>query len=172
MQFDSSDVTGVIEDLDLLLKDFLAKIEKARTNYLMQQADMSADEQLESVVYGRFLEPEQRRAFFEDYTEIEALWEILSPSPELRDHMATYKRLTNLYSAVRNAYAKRSGILVDLANKTRLMVQDSATQEGPRTGSEDDYLRCRHARSATTRVRLGGRQSVQPSPRPPPGNRG
>ena len=130
LQFDSSDLTGVIEDLDLLLTDFLAKIEKARTDYLVQQADVSADEQLESVVYGRFLDSEQRRAFFEDYKEIEALWEILSPSPELRDHMATYKRLTNLYSAVRNAYSNRFGYLVDLANKTRLMVQDRATQEG------------------------------------------
>jgi hypothetical protein len=27
LQFDSSDASGVIEDLDLLLKDFLAKIE-------------------------------------------------------------------------------------------------------------------------------------------------
>ena len=34
LQFDSSDVSGVIEDLDLLLEDFLGKIEKARNEYL------------------------------------------------------------------------------------------------------------------------------------------
>ena len=34
LQFDSSDVSGVIEDLDLLLKDFLEKIAKAKTDYL------------------------------------------------------------------------------------------------------------------------------------------
>jgi type I restriction enzyme R subunit len=32
LQFDSSDVSGVIEDLDLLLKDFLDKIDKAKTS--------------------------------------------------------------------------------------------------------------------------------------------
>ena len=36
------------------------------------------------LVYGRFLRPESRKDFFEAYKEIEALWEILSPSPELR----------------------------------------------------------------------------------------
>jgi hypothetical protein len=41
------------------------------------------------VVYGRFLEPEARKAFFEAYKDIESLWEILSPSPELRDHITT-----------------------------------------------------------------------------------
>ena len=58
------------------------------------------------MVYGRFLDPEPRKAFFEAYKEIEALWEILSPSPELRDHIATFKRLAQLYAAVRNAYAE------------------------------------------------------------------
>ena len=51
------------------------------------------DERLEKLVYGRFLEPEQRKEFFETYKEIEALWEILSPSPELRDHIETFSRL-------------------------------------------------------------------------------
>lgn len=44
-------------------------------------------------MYGRFLEPEARKAFFEAYKEIEALWEILSPSAELREY---YKPLLKL----------------------------------------------------------------------------
>jgi hypothetical protein len=56
------------------------------------------------VVYGRFLDPEARKAFFEAYRDIESLWEILSPSPELRDHITTFKRLAQLYAAVRRTY--------------------------------------------------------------------
>ena len=129
LRFDSSDVKGVIEDLGLLLQDFLKKIERAKTDYLTDEGG-SADERLERIVYGRFFDPEPRKVFFEAYKEIEALWEILSPAPGLRDHIATYRRLAHLYSAVRNAYANRVNYVADLANKTRFMVQESASQEG------------------------------------------
>jgi type I restriction enzyme, R subunit len=130
LQFDSSDVSGVIEDLDLLLNDLLSKIAKAKVDYLDAGGEGGADERLEKLVYGRFLEPEPRKAFFESYKEIEALWEILSPSPELRDHITTFKRLAQLYAAVRNAYADRVGYVADVAYKTRRLIEESAVQEG------------------------------------------
>jgi type I restriction enzyme R subunit len=130
LQFDSSDVSGVIEDLDLLLNDLLDKIAKAKTEYLDKDGGGSPDERLESIVYGRFLDPEARKTFYEAYKEVEALWEILSPSPELRDHIATFNRLAQLYATVRNAHSERVGFVADLAYKTRRLVETSATQEG------------------------------------------
>lgn len=91
LQFDSSDVDGVIEDLDLLMRDFLDKIAKAKMDYLDAGEGGDADERLERLVYGRFLDPEPRKAFFEAYKDIENLWEILSPSKELVDHIGTYR---------------------------------------------------------------------------------
>ncbi|HZU88555.1 MAG TPA: HsdR family type I site-specific deoxyribonuclease, partial [Stellaceae bacterium] len=129
LQFDSADVSGVIEDLDLLLKDFLDKIAKAKVEYLEVPGAGGADERLERVV-GRLFDPEARKTFYEAYKDIEALWEILSPSPELRDHIETYKNLAKLYSAVRNAYAPRVGYVADLAYKTRRLVERSAEQDG------------------------------------------
>ncbi len=130
LRFDSADVSGVIEDLDTLLSDFLVKITKAEADYLDVAAAGGADERLERIVYGRFLDPEERKKFFEAYKEIEALWEILSPSPELRDHIAAFQRLAQLYAAVRNAYADRVGFMADLAHKTRRLVQRDAAQSG------------------------------------------
>jgi type I restriction enzyme, R subunit len=130
LQFDSSDVDGVIEDLDLLMRDFLEKIAKAAADYLDARGGGDADERLERLVYGRFLEPEPRKAFFEAFKEIENLWEILSPSKELVDHIGTYRRLTQLYAAVRNAYAEKVGFVADLAYKTRHLIEEAATQEG------------------------------------------
>lgn len=130
LQFDSSDVGGVIEDLDVLLQDFLQRIAQARKDYLEADADGSPDERLERLVFGRFLEPDARKTFFEAYKEIEALWEILSPSPELRDHIASYKQLSQLYAAVRNAYAEKVGFVADLAYKTRRLIEESAEQQG------------------------------------------
>jgi len=84
-------VSGVIEDLDLLLKGFLEKIENAKVAYL-EAGEGSADEKLERVV-GRLFDPDGRQAFYEAYKDIEVLWEILSPLPELRDHIESYKNL-------------------------------------------------------------------------------
>ena len=126
LQFDSADVSGVVEDLDLLLKDILEKIDRAERNYLKGMENRGADEVLEDIVYGRFLEPASRKEFFDEFKEIEALWEILSPSAELFDHIPTYKRLANFYAVVRNAYTSKVNYEVDLGNKTREMVQSSA----------------------------------------------
>src|SRR3984893_891490 len=114
LQFDSADVSGVIEDLDVLLGDFKERIAKAEKDYLDAGEGGDADERLERIVYGRFLDPEARKAFFDGYKDIEALWEILSPSPELRDHIDSFKRLAQLYAAVRNAYAEKVGFVADL----------------------------------------------------------
>lgn len=130
LKFDSDDVEGVIEDLDLLLADFKAKMAKAEVDYLDAGEGGDADERLERVIYGRFLEPEPRKAFFEAYKDIENLWEILSPSKDLVDHIGSFKRLAQLYAAVRNAYADKVGFVADLAYKTRRLVEQNATQEG------------------------------------------
>ena len=128
LRFDSEDVSGVIEGLDRLMEDFLEKIRKAKVNYLTGEGDAYADEHLERIVYGRFLDPELREEFFVAYKEIEALWEILSPSPELRDHIEAFGKLARLYTTVRNAYAKTVHYQTDLAQKTRRMVQEGAVQ--------------------------------------------
>jgi type I restriction enzyme R subunit len=128
LQFDSADVSGVIEDLDVLLKDFLDKIARAKATYL-GDGEGSADEKLERVV-GRLFDPEARKAFYEAYKDIEALWEILSPSSELRDHIDGYKNLAKLYAAVRNAYSPQVGFVADLAYKTKRLLEQEAGQEG------------------------------------------
>lgn len=130
LKFDSEDVSGVIEDLDLLLVDFLAKIAIAKGEYLDSGGSGSADERLEALVYGKFLDPEPRKAFFEAYKDLESLWEILSPSAELVEHIATFKRLAQLYATVRNAYADQVGFVADLAYKTRRLVEANAEQSG------------------------------------------
>ena len=130
LQFDSSDISGAIEGLDELLTDFLDKIAQAKADYLEELGNGTDDERLEQVVYGRFLDPENRKVFFEEYKDIEALWEILSPSPELRDHIDAFKQLAQLYLSVRNAYTASVTYVADLAHKTSQMVQESAAQEG------------------------------------------
>ncbi len=128
LTFDATATEGALEDVAVLTKDLLERIQRASTDYLQVDDSVSADAQLESVVYGRFLDPDARKTFFDEYKDIESLWEIVSPSAELRDHITTYKRLSQLYAAARNAYSDTTGFISDLANKTRRLVQESAEQ--------------------------------------------
>ncbi|MCC6204602.1 MAG: HsdR family type I site-specific deoxyribonuclease [Hyphomicrobiales bacterium] len=130
LKFDSEDVNGVIEDLDVLLHDFRIKMTAAQVAYLDAGEGGGADERLERIVYGRFLDPEARKAFYEAYKDVENLWEILSPSPELRDYIAAYNQLAKLYAAVRNAYADKAAWVADLAYKTQRLIEESAVQTG------------------------------------------
>jgi type I restriction enzyme R subunit len=145
LRFDSADIVGAIEDLDTMMVDLHQRIAQAAENYLTVDSGDTPDKQLERVVYGRFIDPDARKTFFEDYKDIEALWEILSPSAELWDHIATYKRLSQLYAAVRNAYAETGSFLGDLEYKTRRLIESSAAQEGLGPNRQGGHLRCRHA---------------------------
>lgn len=129
LKFDSTDVDGVIESLDTLMTDFKVKIEAAKKLYLNVEAG-PADEKLEKMVFGEFLDKDRRKTFFETYKEIESLWEILSPSAELRPYISTFEQIATLYAAVRNAYAKKFGFTADLAYKTQKLVEKNAVQSG------------------------------------------
>lgn len=129
LSFDSVDIELALQDLDVLMVDLHQKIEAAAAQYLQVDGSLTPDAQLESLVYTRFLDPEARKVFYEDYKNIETLWEILSPSPELRDHIKTYKDLSKLYAAVRANYSETGGFLADLEHKTKKLIEDSATQE-------------------------------------------
>ncbi len=130
LKFDSQDVSGIIEDLDLLLEQFQEKMAMQGLAYLEAGADGGSDEKLERLIYGRFLEPEARQAFYDFYKDVEALWEILAPSAELRDHIDAYNRLADLYAVLRNAYDGQRGLTGDLAHKTRRLVEANAEQHG------------------------------------------
>ena len=144
LQFDSSDVSGAIESLDVLMDDLQSKLEQAQEKYLNQGSNTNqpnvvaddgepfdvdgqgADADLEQLMFQHFLHPDARKAFFSTFKEIEALWEILSPSAELRDHVETFRRLAELYAAVREAFSVRPTFDPDLAKKTKRLVESSA----------------------------------------------
>jgi len=130
LRFDSDAVKGALEDLDVLMADLLEKITAAAEKYLQVDGKTTADAQLENLVYKRFLDPDVRKEFFDEYKAIQSLWEILSPSAELRDYVKTYKRLSQLYATVRAAYSQTASFLADLENKTRRLVEETAVQDG------------------------------------------
>ena len=132
LAFDSKDVSGVIEDLDLLLVEFRRLLAQAEDDYL-GPLQGGKDKQLESLLYDKLLDPAARQGFIDTYHQIEGLYEILSPSAELREHIDNYRKLADLYVMVRNAYSSPTRFYEDVAQKTEYMVREAATSYGPIT---------------------------------------
>jgi len=128
LAFDSRDVQGVIEGLDMLQARFTTMMARGRTAYLGLTAGRSADKAAEAVLEA-FRDDEQRQAFYRFFGELEDLYEILSPDPFLHDFMDDYQRLADLYALLRSAYEGGGLASRELARKTAYLIQER-TQVG------------------------------------------
>ncbi|MGB9428313.1 MAG: HsdR family type I site-specific deoxyribonuclease [Gammaproteobacteria bacterium] len=138
LAFDSDEVSGVIEDLDRLLARFQELMHEPAQDYL-KPLKGGKDEQLEHLLYEELLDKDRRQTFVDLYKEIETLYEILSPSPELRDYVDDYQRLADLYTMLRNAYGTKTTFYENLARKTELLVRETASTYGPAAGSVVEF---------------------------------
>src|SRR5579885_3164554 len=123
LAFDSEDVAGVVEGLDVLKRRFEELMAEARRDYLPIAAGDTGDKAVEALLE-HFRDREIRHAFYGYYRELQELYEILSPDPFLRDFLADYERLTDIYRILRNAY--EPGVPVDRSflRKTAALVQE------------------------------------------------
>src|SRR5581483_11213377 len=123
LAFDSEDVAGVIEGLDVLKRRFEELMAESRRNYLPIAAGKAGDKAVEALLE-HFRDREARHTFYSYYRELQELYEILSPDPFLRDYLSDYERLTDIYRILRNAY--EPGVPVDRSflRKTAALVQE------------------------------------------------
>ncbi|MCK4516570.1 MAG: hypothetical protein KAU31_15020, partial [Spirochaetaceae bacterium] len=64
------------------------------------------------------------------YKQLEMLYEILSPSPDLRDFIDDFGCLSLLYQIIRNAFRKKTFLYGDVAKKTERLVREKARSYG------------------------------------------
>ena len=131
LAFDSDKVSGVIEDLDVLFARFTELMQGPGQTYLVAAGIRDGnDEHLDTLLYDTFLDKEKRQAFTEFFKEVETLYEILSPDPQLRDFIDDYNHLADIYVMLRNAYGKKTTFLGDIAHKTEMLVRENAAAHG------------------------------------------
>ena len=130
LSFDSDEIKSVIENLDVLLERFKNLMENEAKAYLESAGGGANDERLERLLYQVFLDKEKRQEFIDFFKEIETLYEILSPSPELRDYIFDYNQLADIYVMLRNAYGRRTTFYSDIAHKTEMLVRENAAASG------------------------------------------
>lgn len=125
LKFDSNDVSGVIDDIDVLFKLFTQLMQNEAQIYLGHFGDTGDDKALEAAI-DAFKDKEDREKFFEDYKKIESLYEILSPSPDLHKFIQDFRRLVELYQLIRNAYGSSTTFWGEVAKKTEALVRAGA----------------------------------------------
>ncbi|HEV3260279.1 MAG TPA: HsdR family type I site-specific deoxyribonuclease, partial [Gemmataceae bacterium] len=122
LAFDSEDVSGVIEGLDVLKRRFEEQMEVGRRDYLPIARGLAGDKAAEAVLE-HFRDEERRNEFYEFFTELEELYEILSPDPFLRPWLPDYQKLAEFYQLLRACYDMGASVDRSVLRKTAQLVQ-------------------------------------------------
>jgi len=129
LAFDSDDVKGVVEGIDVLKERFSALMAQAVSQYLSLAVGKTGDKAAEAVL-DHFREVDRREEFYQFFGELEDVYEILSPDAFLRPFVEQYQELGRIYQLVRASYER--GIPVDKAflRKTARLVQEQTRGGG------------------------------------------
>lgn len=131
LAFDSQDISGVIEDLDVLKQRFEEQMNHGRQTYLPITAGKKADKAVEAILE-HFRDKERRDEFYAYFREIEELHEIISPDKFMHPFLKTYGDLADMYQIVRGCYDR--GVIVDKSflRKTAQLVRENTETSGIR----------------------------------------
>jgi type I restriction enzyme R subunit len=132
LAFDSDFVSGVINNLDVLLARFMELMTGQARSYLELTRGKIDDKMVERAI-DAFIDQGKREEFYKFFKELETLYEILSPSPDLRDYVEDFGLLSILYQIIRNAFRKKTGFYGDIAKKTEQLVREKAATFGLET---------------------------------------
>lgn len=123
LAFDSEDVAGVVEGIEVLKARFEILIEQGRTEFLPLARGPSEDKRAESVLE-HFRDREERERFYGTFRELEELYEILSPDPFLRPFLKDYEALMAMYRLLRSCYEPNVPVDRSFLRKTAQIVQE------------------------------------------------
>jgi type I restriction enzyme R subunit len=122
LAFDSEDIEGVIEDIELLKEDFAEQMEIGKKKYLSIVAKKDRDKSVDAVLE-YFRDEEKRNEFYVYYKKLSGLYEILSPDKFLKKYLQDYDTLSRMYKILKNAYEKGVSVDEEFTEKTKKLIQ-------------------------------------------------
>lgn len=129
LAFDSKEVSGIVENIEVLFTRFKELMTGRARDYLALTGNVMDDKAVERAI-DAFSNREKREEFHAFFKEVETLYEILSPSRELRDFIEPFAKLAALYGIVRNAFEVKTPLYTDIARKTEILVRETAATYG------------------------------------------
>ncbi|MEA2634308.1 MAG: type restriction enzyme subunit [Chloroflexota bacterium] len=123
LNFDSQDVSGVLTGLGELQKHFAELIAVGKEAYLAIGRGLEGDKEVEAVV--EYFRDQGRRDELQEFiSELENLFEILSPDAFLRPYLDDYQRLMEVAATVRAAFYQGLDVDKSFLRKTGLLVRE------------------------------------------------
>src|SRR5207248_6635571 len=137
LAFDSKqvDVSKLIESIDVLLARFKELMRGEAQEYLRLTKAKIDDKAVERAI-DFFVNKAKREKFYQFFKDVEALYEILSPSAELADYINDFRNLATLYQIIRNAFGAKTTFYGDVAKKTELLNREEAETYGVKQPSK------------------------------------
>ncbi|SHK47929.1 type I restriction endonuclease subunit R [Thermocrinis minervae] len=120
--FDSSDIEGMVKDIELLKEEFVKKMEQARNEYIALIKEHSKDKAVEAAVE-YFRDEERRNKYYQFFKELQSMYEILSPDPSLGNYIDDYYTLSKIYWTLKEKDESQTMIDKELARKTAELVR-------------------------------------------------
>lgn len=137
LAFDSGDITGVIDDIQVLKERFTTLIQQGQTTYLALIKGKTKDKAVEALLT-YFRDEQTRQDFYAFFHELSDIYEILSPDAFLRSYIESFDTIARIYKILKEAY--EPGIITDkeFARKTAKLVQEH-TKSGVIKSTIDIY---------------------------------
>ena len=129
LAFDSDDVSGVITGIVELQTRFAELIADGRERYLGLAKGLIGDKAVEAIVE-HFRDEDNRTALQEFISELENLFEIISPDVFLRPYLEDYAALMDIYAVMRAAFFPGLDVDRSFLHKTAELVQKKTTLYG------------------------------------------
>ncbi len=137
LAFDSADIKGVIDDIQVLKDRFVKLMDQASENYISLIKEKAQDKQVE-VLLEHFRTDENRQKYYKLFRDIADIYEILSPDSFLRPYLEDYEILLRMYRILKEAYDPGVTIDREFSKKTSGLVQQH-TSAGIIKSSLDIY---------------------------------
>ena len=123
LAFDSQDVAGIVEDLDVLRQRFAELMQRGEKEFLPLLAQGPSADKAAEAVLEHFRDRQGREAFYAYFRELQELYEILSPDAFLRPFMENYKKIVEMYRLLRSCYEPHVPVDRSFLRKTAEIVQ-------------------------------------------------
>lgn len=122
LAFDSSDIEGIVDDIEVLKEEFERQMEEARRTYLKIAEGRSRDKAVEAIL-DYFRDEEEREKFYSFYKYIRDMHDIIAPDAFLRPFLEDYKELSQIYRIVKENFEPSITIDKEFSRKTAELVQ-------------------------------------------------
>jgi len=129
LAFDSVDISGVIDDIQILKDKFAEQMEIARQDYLSITKRIKRDKAIEAVLT-HFKDEETRANFYDFYNELSKMYEVISPDKFLSPYLEDYNILSRMYKILKENYDSKEPIPATLSRKTAQLLQENVNFGG------------------------------------------